>query len=82
MEKVTFLNPEFFWLFLLLPGLIFWVIQKRKVQTATLKMSSLEGFKASKSLLLDDVLLFSSFVKLSLKLKNSNFPSTNQYEDK
>lgn len=49
MEKVTFLNPEFFWLFLLLPGLIFWVIQKRKVQTATLKMSSLEGFKASKS---------------------------------
>ena len=51
MEKVTFLNPEFFWLFLLLPGLIFWVIQKRKVQTATLKMSSLEGFKASKSVL-------------------------------
>ena len=51
MEKVTFLNPEFFWLFLLLPGLIFWVIQKRKVQTATLKMSSLEGFKASISVL-------------------------------
>jgi Ca-activated chloride channel family protein len=51
MEKVTFLNPEFFWLFLLLPGLIFWVIQKRKVQTATLKMSSLEGFKASTSVL-------------------------------
>ena len=51
MEKVTFLNPEFFWLFLLLPVLIFWVIRKRKVQTATLKMSSLDGFKVSKSVL-------------------------------
>ena len=51
MEKVTFLNPEFFWLFLILPALIFWLIRKRKVQSATLKMSSLEGFKNSKSVL-------------------------------
>ena len=41
MEKVTFLNPEFFWLFLLLPGLIFWVIQKRKVQTAGNKIKNI-----------------------------------------
>jgi Ca-activated chloride channel family protein len=51
MEKVTFLNPEFFWLFLFLPVLIYWLVRKRKLQTATLKMSSLEGFKTSKSVL-------------------------------
>lgn len=51
MNKVTFLNPEFFWLFLLIPVVIAWQIWKRKEQTATLKISSLRGFKNSKSVL-------------------------------
>ena len=51
MNKVTFLNPEFFWLFALIPILIGWQIWKRKQQSATLKMSSLSGFQASKSFL-------------------------------
>jgi Ca-activated chloride channel family protein len=51
MNKVTFLNPEFFWLFLLIPIVIGWQIWKRNEQTATLKISSLQGFKASKSVL-------------------------------
>jgi len=51
MNKMTFLNPEFFWLFLLVPVVIAWQIWKRKEQTATLKISSLEGFKNSKSVL-------------------------------
>jgi Ca-activated chloride channel family protein len=51
MTNVTFLNPELFWLFLLLPMLIGWQIWKRNEQTATLKMSSLQGFKTSKSFL-------------------------------
>ena len=51
MNKVTFLNPEFFWLFALIPVLIGWQIWKRKAQTATLKMSSLTGFEGSKSIL-------------------------------
>lgn len=51
MNKVTFLNPEFFWLFLLIPIVIGWQIWKRNEQTATLKISSLKGFKASKSVL-------------------------------
>jgi len=51
MNKVTFLNPEFFWLFLLIPIVICWQIWKRKEQTATLKISSLKGFKTSKSIL-------------------------------
>ena len=40
MGKVTFLNPEFFWLFALLPIAIGWYVWKRKEQTATLKISS------------------------------------------
>ncbi len=51
MEKVSFLNPEFFWLLLLLPVAIAWIFYKRKEQTATLKISSVKGFKNSKSLL-------------------------------
>ncbi|RTY95821.1 VWA domain-containing protein [Flavobacterium sp. GT3R68] len=51
MGNVTFLDPGFFWLFLLLPLLIVWQIWKRNQQTATLKISSLKGFKTSKSFL-------------------------------
>lgn len=51
MTNVTFLNPGFFWLFLLLPLIIGWQIWKRNEQSATLKMSSLKGFKTSPSLL-------------------------------
>jgi Ca-activated chloride channel family protein len=51
MEKITFLNPEFFWLFLLMPVAIAWLFWKRNEQTATLKMSSLQGFKGTESLL-------------------------------
>ena len=51
MKEVSFLNPEFFWLFLLLPAAVLWQIWKRKQQSATLKISSVKGFKAQKSLL-------------------------------
>jgi Ca-activated chloride channel family protein len=51
MDKVTFLNPEFFWLFLVLPITIAWLFFKRKQQSATLKISSIGGFKSSKSIL-------------------------------
>jgi Ca-activated chloride channel family protein len=51
MEKITFLNPEFFWLFLLIPIAIIWFFWKRNQQSATLKISSIQGFKNSESLL-------------------------------
>lgn len=49
MNKITFLNPEFFWLFLLIPIAIAWFFWKRNQQSATLKMSSTQGFKNSES---------------------------------
>ncbi len=51
MEKISFLNPEFFWLLLLIPVAIAWLFWKRKEQSATLKISSVTGFKSSKSTL-------------------------------
>jgi len=50
MKGITFLNPEFFFLFLLLPLVIGWLYWKRNEQFATLKMSSVKGFKTTQSL--------------------------------
>ena len=50
MGKVTFLNPEFFWLFALLPIAGFWLFFKRNKQQTTLKISSLKGFKSTSSI--------------------------------
>jgi Ca-activated chloride channel homolog len=51
MGKLSFLNPEFFWLFLLIPVAVAWMYWKKNEQTASLKMSSTQGFKESSSLL-------------------------------
>ena len=51
MKDISFLNPEFFWLFLLLPMAFAWQIYKQKQQTATLKISSVKGFKLQKSIM-------------------------------
>jgi Ca-activated chloride channel family protein len=48
-ENFTFENPQFFWLFLLLPLAIGWYIWKRNKQQAALKISSVKGFKISGS---------------------------------
>lgn len=51
MNGITFLNPGFFWLFLLLPIAIVWFFWKRNQQSATLKISSLKGFQGQNSFL-------------------------------
>jgi Ca-activated chloride channel family protein len=51
MGKLTFLNPEFFWLFLVIPMAAAWMFWKRNQQSATLKISSTQGFKNSNTLL-------------------------------
>ena len=51
MKNVTFLNPEFFWLFLLIPVAIAWLFWRRNKQTPTLKISSLKGFQNTNSIL-------------------------------
>jgi len=51
MRNVTFLNPEFFWLFLLLPLVIFIWYRNRKKQKASIKLSSIDAFTGHTSLL-------------------------------
>ena len=44
MENINFVNPGFFWLFLLLPFAIAWHFYTRNKNSATLKISSTKGF--------------------------------------
>lgn len=44
-ENVIFENPQFFWLFLLLPIVIAWFFWKRQQQTASLRISSIRSFQ-------------------------------------
>ncbi len=44
-EHITFANPAFFWLLLLIPALIFWYIKKRNKQKASFQVSSLAGIR-------------------------------------
>jgi len=46
LENISFANPEFFWLLLLLPLAILWYFLKRNDQSASLKISSLKGFSS------------------------------------
>lgn len=47
LENISFANPDFFWLFLLLPLAILWYVFKQKEQTASLRISSIKGFSYS-----------------------------------
>ena len=48
-SNFEFVNPQLFWLLMLLPALILWYFLKRNQHTATLKISSLAGFKSKKN---------------------------------
>ena len=48
-SNFEFVNPQLFWLLLLLPMLLLWFFWKQKQQTAVLKISSLKGFDTSKN---------------------------------
>lgn len=67
MTNIHFLNPQFFWLFLFLPLLVVWYFFKYKEEKPTLKISTLQGFKVSKSILpmLKPLLFISRLIALS-----------------
>lgn len=51
LDSFTFENPGYFWLLILLPLLAGWYFWKRDRQQAELRISSIQGFKAERSLL-------------------------------
>ncbi|MFY8189259.1 MAG: vWA domain-containing protein [Flavobacterium sp.] len=67
MESITFLHPDFFWLFGLMPFAILWYILKRKHQKAALKVSTLQGI-AKKSWLVYAFPFLAVFRLLALSL--------------
>ena len=50
MENITFLHPEFFWLFGLLPLLVLWYFWTRNKRRASLTLSAKSGFGPSSPL--------------------------------
>jgi len=69
-ENFEFVSPQVFWLFLILPVLLLWYFLKRKQQTASLKISSIKGFKTSKNWLakFHSVLFFLRILAISALL--------------
>lgn len=51
LENYSFAHPQFFWLLLALPVAIAWYIWKQPKQLASVKISSIQGFKATPSIL-------------------------------
>lgn len=49
MRDITFANPEFFWLFLMLPIFAFWLWRKRLTQQASVRFSSTKNIAFSQS---------------------------------
>lgn len=66
--QFEFVNPEFFWLFLALPVAVAWFLWKRNELTASVKLSSLKGFKTSSNWLakLRPLLFIFRLIALSL----------------
>lgn len=50
-KNITFENPGWFWLFLLIPPLVLWYVLKHNQQTPSVKISSLSGFKVEQGIL-------------------------------
>src|SRR5690606_4861511 len=48
-SNFEFADPQFFWLFLLLPVLVLWYLWKRKQQTTSFKISGIKGFRTGKN---------------------------------
>lgn len=77
-NNVTFANPEWFWLFLVIPFLVLWYVLKRHNQTPPVIISSLEGFKVKQGVLpkLKPLLFVLKMLGLSLLITAMARPRT------
>ena len=67
MENISFLNPYFFWLFLLLPLIIFWEVFSHKRKQAKLKLPTIKKIKQKTiRVYLRPILFILRFIALSL----------------
>jgi len=77
-EHITFVSPQWFWLFLLIPILVLWYVLKHSKQTAPVKISNLNGFKIKQGILprLKPVLFVFQMLGLSLLITAMARPRT------
>jgi|TARA_B100001741_G_C16554311_1_gene601510 Ca-activated chloride channel family protein len=67
MENISFLNPYFFWLFLLLPLIIFWEVFSHKRKQAKLKLPTIKKINQKTiRVYLRPILFILRFIALSL----------------
>ena len=84
LKNIEFANPQFFWLLLLLPLALLWYIFKHKKETASLKISSIKGFKTSQSILakLKPLLLILRLLALASLITALARPQTKEVSSK
>lgn len=77
-ENFAFEDPQWFWLFLLLPIAIAWYVWKRNQQLPAVKMASIQGFKVKESYLpkLRHVLFIFRMIALALLITAMARPRT------
>ena len=69
LKSITFANPEFLFLLLLIPALVVWYFYRRKQMASVIQMSSLEGFASvgkNLKILVNQSLYFIRLVALAL----------------
>ena len=79
MENIFFLNPYFFWLFLLVPLIIFWEVISHKKKQAKLKLPTLKKIKQKTiRVYLRPILFILRLIALSLLIISIARPQTSE----
>ena len=78
-ENIYFLNPNFLWMFILLPGLIFWEFYSHKNKQAYLQLSNLSALKRKTlRVILRPILFILRIAALSLIITALARPQTSE----
>lgn len=64
MKDLRFANPEFFWLFVIIPLLIVWYVLKHKKHYTTITVSTSEGFNSIKPTLLSKLIHLPAILRM------------------
>src|SRR5699024_8561344 len=78
LSDITFDNPGWFWLLLVIPALVVWYVLNRHKQTAPVKISSLNGFRIKQGWLpkLKPILFVLQMIGLALLITAMARPRT------
>lgn len=83
-RNITFENPGWFWLLIVIPFLVLWYILKHKKETPAVQISSLKGFKVEQGVLpkLKPLLFVLKMIGLLLLITAMARPRTSEVTEK